>query len=474
MSVWEKLGIEATDDERSIKRAYAKKLKLIRPDEDARLFQELREARDEALYLAQFDYIYDDWDEEYEESEDEHSADVVDNSDKTIAPSEVAVETGETTSLTQTEADPFGPPCQEIAKEAIPEDQQDYTIRLDETKIKPHDIIEQKEEIITQLSEIPPEAIIRLEDEEQGAEQLITPFQELPIDDITYQHMDAELESLMGPWHQWNLENWQAFIRKVRECSFDISNYAEYEILVALGTQIAEGPPLSNEKFAQRKTVLTYLNEEYGWTENDRRVYDIMIDTHAERLMEYLRDEDGLMQLSEPEEFYDTLGFPKLTEQHFHDFLGKNGTSYEKYYQHCRENGREYQNSWCWPAFIFSILWLARRCNDGLEALTGIGFILISILLYHGIYQNSPLSAVIAISALIGIHFTLGYYGKRLVINTMATTLTELSANDELTKFQKLKKMQEIGNGGLKAIYDLVAGLFGIGLIAALIYSIII
>ncbi len=42
--IWNALGIEPTSDEREIKRAYARRLKEQRPDEDPRAFQELREA----------------------------------------------------------------------------------------------------------------------------------------------------------------------------------------------------------------------------------------------------------------------------------------------------------------------------------------------------------------------------------------------------------------------------------------------
>ena len=44
MGPWEIVGIEPTDDRRAIKRAYAKKLKLHRPDEDPEGFQQLNEA----------------------------------------------------------------------------------------------------------------------------------------------------------------------------------------------------------------------------------------------------------------------------------------------------------------------------------------------------------------------------------------------------------------------------------------------
>ena len=54
MNVWSILGIKATTDEREIKRAYAGKLKLTRPEDDQQAFQELRDAYEAALKLARF------------------------------------------------------------------------------------------------------------------------------------------------------------------------------------------------------------------------------------------------------------------------------------------------------------------------------------------------------------------------------------------------------------------------------------
>ncbi|MGL4489340.1 MAG: J domain-containing protein [Rhizobiaceae bacterium] len=49
---WSVLGIPRTSDERAIKSAYAKKLKVTRPEDDQAAFQELVEARDAAVSIA--------------------------------------------------------------------------------------------------------------------------------------------------------------------------------------------------------------------------------------------------------------------------------------------------------------------------------------------------------------------------------------------------------------------------------------
>lgn len=54
-SVWEVLGLDGpTDDQRAIKKAYAKKLRTTRPDDDPEGFMALREALEQATYYAQY------------------------------------------------------------------------------------------------------------------------------------------------------------------------------------------------------------------------------------------------------------------------------------------------------------------------------------------------------------------------------------------------------------------------------------
>lgn len=54
MNCWDILGIQPTSDEREIRRAYAKKLKITRPEDDAEGYQALRAAFDQALELAPY------------------------------------------------------------------------------------------------------------------------------------------------------------------------------------------------------------------------------------------------------------------------------------------------------------------------------------------------------------------------------------------------------------------------------------
>ena len=63
MSCWHILNIAPTNDERAIKRAYAKLLKTTRPDDDAAAYQRLRQAFDDALAAAPYIGADDDADD---------------------------------------------------------------------------------------------------------------------------------------------------------------------------------------------------------------------------------------------------------------------------------------------------------------------------------------------------------------------------------------------------------------------------
>ncbi|MEO7578973.1 MAG: J domain-containing protein, partial [Massilia sp.] len=65
MNVWDVLGIAPTGDEREIKRAYARRLKCTRPEDDPLAFQELHDAYEFALRVARHGYI--EVDEEFED-----------------------------------------------------------------------------------------------------------------------------------------------------------------------------------------------------------------------------------------------------------------------------------------------------------------------------------------------------------------------------------------------------------------------
>ncbi len=90
MTVWEILGIDPSDDERAIKKAYAKGLKKHHPEEDPEGYQRLREAYDAALNQAKHGITfpqpdeYDEYDEYDEETENDWNPQFVETAEDTI------------------------------------------------------------------------------------------------------------------------------------------------------------------------------------------------------------------------------------------------------------------------------------------------------------------------------------------------------------------------------------------------------
>ncbi len=68
MDIWQILEIEPTPDQKAIKRAYSKKLKVTRPDENAEAFQSLYHAYKAALHQATY---WDEYQQEYQDDADE-------------------------------------------------------------------------------------------------------------------------------------------------------------------------------------------------------------------------------------------------------------------------------------------------------------------------------------------------------------------------------------------------------------------
>lgn len=74
MNAWSILGIRATTDEREIKRAYAGKLKVTRPEDDPQAFQELRDAYEAVLKMARFANEHGArYEEDAQDQQDDHA-----------------------------------------------------------------------------------------------------------------------------------------------------------------------------------------------------------------------------------------------------------------------------------------------------------------------------------------------------------------------------------------------------------------
>lgn len=107
--IWAVLGVEPTRDRDVIRRAYARKLRVTNPEDDAEAFMRLREAHDEAIQRAQWDWMWDD-----DDSEEEDGSDGDEAADAAVASPEfvkLVIEAGALTTLLEGRpAAPAAPP----------------------------------------------------------------------------------------------------------------------------------------------------------------------------------------------------------------------------------------------------------------------------------------------------------------------------------------------------------------------------
>lgn len=504
MTVWETLGLEPTNEQAAIKRAYAAKLKLVRPDEDPVGFQALREARDEALYLSAYlndqgEWEDDDWDEDAwdddpradelppdEPRADELRADAPRADDASDADNEASddhsfdEESAAKQSPDQTEAPaPYDKTAPLILADAAPAPRAENPA----PKIMEQPAPDREEELppeakaSTSEPATSPAGATVLIDLRQSADQAEPtpqdhstappPEEPEPADEaeLTYEQIDEKLEQLTGPWGGWQMEAWQPFIDDIREQSFDITDYAERRILYAVSDHLSEKPAASEDEIAHQRAIISLLDDAFGWHQNDRRVHNLLGNEAADKLMNRIRWRETTEAVPKRREFFDAVGFPAFTSQDFKDYLGKSETVYETYYQRCLEAGHKYIHSWSWPGFFFSPLWLAHRCNDGIEALTGIGYTLGIVLLIFGINNSGSILGYAGLLILLSLHLLIGFYGKRILIGTMATAFTELEMDSKVSKKKRQEKLKKLGQGGSKAIFETIIGNLGIGII---------
>lgn len=488
MTAWETLGIKPTNEEPAIKRAYAAKLKIIRPDEDPEGFQQLREARDEALYLAPFvndegeEWQDDDWNCDYEY--DEEYSDYEGDEKKPIT-SELAdicrdkeqgsQETLDISAVTSDELEEANRPEFAIRESEIRDAEGREAVTSTFIDMRDHKIsvpsqehCNEKPEDAPHITGYAPGNDTELDNEDaQVSENRLSNEDTMSIESV-----DHELERLCGPWSKWDIAPWHSFIKEIREQSFQLSNYAEHKILISLSEAIIPLTPRTERERANLTNIFSLLDMEYGWRHNDRHVYNILGDQQAQQLMDYIRDRLANRDQNQPRVYYDAIGFPMLKEQDFIDYLGKKDSIYQRYYEQCREHGNQYQFSWSWPGFLFCPLWLAHRCNDGMEALIGITYTIALVILIYGYNNDNTLMALTGVALVAALHILLGIFGKRILISTMATAFTELEMDKKLTAKERLLALKKLGQGGRKAISDLILGNIGIAVILIVILAI--
>ena len=371
-NIWERLGVEPTCDVRAIKRAYAKRLKEIRPDEDALAFQALREARDEALWSANFQFSYDDQAEVAGDDEDCRGGNSSDDTGMVFH----FVENGDIDDLD------------------VPRD----------------------------LDHI----------EESGDPFDVNGFEEISVAiDI-----EACLASRLTSETIWQAKEWRSVVAEFEHWSIEEKSEAEYVILHAIGDHLPDLEDLSEERIFDVQSVLVQLNEIFNWQDYDRRLYDQLETSKARDVLNLIRAVKEPLKIRLKNSFYFPNGFPDLKEPEFELYLGYEKSPEFSFYRACLKAGQTWSLHWNWKAFFLPVFFLAGRhieckANEwsisnlaiavGVLYWAGLSLLIIGIMGQHWPYWLGGGGLLMAL------HGWMGCSGLKIAVRRMARNFSTIS-----------------------------------------------
>ena len=406
MTVWEQLGIKPCRDERAIKRAYAKKLKTIRPDENPREFQSLREARDEAIWLSRFDDLpFDEDGEDALASGPEESAAASQRSDD------------------QSADDPTP------ADGLVPDSDAPSPASADRSEQKSSD------------SGTGPE-----------------PESESHVDQV--ESIVADIEKQFGPWNtKWDYDSWWTILSKVAKLDIWQRQNIQYDILEHLGKAVAqsvtEGYSIHDKEHLN--AVLLLLDEEFGWSRDDRMLYNAMKDEHADLLSDIIRRLsliNSKVRKTHESVVQSPDDFPILSLSDLQAYFSNRKTSpYLLYYTDSMNFLKWKTPSWHWLPFLFSYMWTAWRGMVSrslwilLLAITG------ALSLAVGKTYDSRLLFQLGLACFGMSHIYVGLNAKRWVLEQAEAAIREV---DEKRIVEEKERTAALARKGAQRAWPLV------------------
>lgn len=234
---WSVLGLDGPADERAIRRAYAARLKVVRPDVDAAAFQQLVEARDAALRLAEL-------------AATRAPADQA-TPPQSLASSETSLLEG----AAGAEADVGLPPPLPTSAEAAPRD----------------------------LDPVAPPA-------------MVLPHSDGPVTGSVDEGPEEVARSLSAFVEAWTarqqLPPVPPILKMLSEQPIGAHLRLEIDALRAVGRLLDKdlfGRAMLSARNRAARSLIAGLDEAYAWTENDRRLYMMLPESDADEFVRLLR-----------------------------------------------------------------------------------------------------------------------------------------------------------------------------------------
>lgn len=264
MDIWQILEIEATPDTKVIKRAYAKKLKITRPDEDPQGFQDLHYAYKAALHRATY------W--EYDEDEDEDPDEENDNQTQT---ENVTASSEQSTDIATPNV------TEEILDSKINEPSNDFSTELS-TESPITASLESSTECSGELSIATAETFTETSTKKASKTLKVNPENSsdaIPVPEVPVNPLQIEGERLLDltqlflaatDGSQNNPKNWQFII----ESPYILEDHFNWR----LGLELLQTIHQHNLNHVAKplrivgQDALSYLNNIFNWSENRQHI----------------------------------------------------------------------------------------------------------------------------------------------------------------------------------------------------------
>jgi hypothetical protein len=424
---WQVLGIEPGASVDAIRRAYARKLKQVRPDEDAAGFQRLREARDLALRQQRFYAAAAVSLPQAEADEPATTAAAVTDEPPAAAPPAA------TPPLREPE-----PPARQPAP--VPVIADDLPPRLAAPASDPPRIEEPAAEAETEPEPARPVPLLVAEPPAGPAPPAAgwdDGSGDAPDSDALARDIERQLSTAAI---RWDFDAWRALLAALSRLDLSERRWFEQHILqwLPLAIDADTSRLMRPEAIAGRAKVLGLLDAEFGWLQHDRRLYEVLSAAAADRLVGLLRRSlADRSHRSEPGEARKRV--PYLDEA---DLLAYFDAKEERrtvdYYRRSYVAGR-WRLSWHWPAFLFTWLWalwrgLWRDAGWMLAATAG-GYYLLT---------GGPLLTLLGAAVLAAIHFAAGQLARVRMVEQASAAVAQADARN---LFDPAQRRQRLGRG---------------------------
>jgi hypothetical protein len=461
LTPWELLGIDYFATERQVRTAYAQRLKVTRPEDDAAAFQRLVEARDAMMNVARRRAQEAAWEDEAlgeEEAQDEAPALQVEPAPRPPVPESLGSSAGATGSLASAPA-------------ALPE-APGYS---------------------GSVTAAPASAAVPILPEAPGYSGSTAGLVPPEPEHFAVEEPDLSLDDLLDPIHALlgahirlsDLEAWPRLVGGLGKLHHDERSMASHALLEALPARIGTisllaGPERRREFLASlvwgkpadwaddrkraqvQADLLAALDEEFGWTSEDRQVFAVLDSSDANTVLTSLHGfaRAALFNRDGAPPTYDGNGLPLFEQRDVAVFFGDTYYRYAGLLASSRAAGR-WVLDWSFSrALMAPILALGHRHWEVLSAWAAT--------LAFAIYVfNTPLPLIdalrqqlaaytnvftaLALLPMAAVHAWYGAYGYSRHFTRLRRLVSSLDAQQHFaptTRAMRLQRAATTGSGG--------------------------